>query len=40
MPGVTSWRYAPIAHVASALTAVIFPSFVAPNVSSVTTSRP
>ena len=40
MPGVTSWRYAPIAHSASDLTAVIVPSFVAANVSSWTTSRP
>ncbi len=40
MPGVTSWRYAPIAHHASDLTAVIVPSFVAANVSSWTTSRP
>ena len=38
-PGVTSWRYAPIAHFASDLTAVM-PSFVAANVSSCTTSRP
>ena len=40
MPGVTSWRYAPIAHQASDLTAVMSPSLVAAKVSSWTTSRP
>ena len=40
MPGVTSWRYAPIAAVSLARTARIFPSAVAANSISWTTSRP
>ena len=40
MPGVTNWRYAPIAAFTRARQWVIVPSFVAPSVYSVTTSRP
>ncbi len=40
MPGVTSWRYAPIEAITSALIEVILPSFVAASSSVVTKSRP
>ena len=40
MPGVTSWRYAPMPAVSRARTAVIFPSAVAASSISWITSRP
>ena len=40
MPGVTSWRYAPMPTVSFARTAVIFPSAVAASSISWIWSRP
>ena len=40
MPGVTSWRYAPIDATSRTRTAVIFPSEVAASSISCRTSRP